>query len=69
MLLDAGKVYVPPKKLRKRKELPIEPREIMPDQTTTGVEMHKDYMFSNAWQKFKVQYLAINFTQCVSSIR
>ncbi|XP_011698831.1 PREDICTED: mitochondrial import inner membrane translocase subunit TIM44, partial [Wasmannia auropunctata] len=48
-----GKVYVPPKKLRKRNEVPIEPREIVPDQSTTGVEVHKDYMFSNAWQKFK----------------
>ncbi|XP_011255311.1 mitochondrial import inner membrane translocase subunit TIM44 isoform X2 [Camponotus floridanus] len=48
-----GKVYVPPKKLRKRKEVSIEPREIMPDQKTTGVEIHKDFMFSNAWQKFK----------------
>lgn len=26
----------------------------MPDQKTTGVEIHKDFMFSNAWQKFKV---------------
>lgn len=48
-----GKVYVPPKKLRKRNEVSIEPREIMPDQKSTGVEIHKDFMFSNAWQKFK----------------
>ncbi|XP_070157145.1 mitochondrial import inner membrane translocase subunit TIM44 [Polyergus mexicanus] len=48
-----GKVYVPPKELRKRNEVSIEPREIMPDQKSTGVEIHKDFMFSNAWQKFK----------------
>ncbi|XP_050454402.1 mitochondrial import inner membrane translocase subunit TIM44 [Cataglyphis hispanica] len=48
-----GKVYMPPKKLRKRNEVSIEPREIMPDQKSTGVEIHKDFMFSNAWQKFK----------------
>lgn len=48
-----GKVYVPLKKLRKRNEAAVEPREIMPDDKTTGVEMHKDFMFSNAWQKFK----------------
>ncbi|XP_024867704.1 mitochondrial import inner membrane translocase subunit TIM44 [Temnothorax curvispinosus] len=48
-----GKVYVAPKKLRKRNEVPIEPKEIMPDQKTTGVEVHRDYMFSNAWQNFK----------------
>ncbi|XP_029179144.1 mitochondrial import inner membrane translocase subunit TIM44 isoform X2 [Nylanderia fulva] len=48
-----GKVYVPPKKLRKRKEVSIEPREIMPDKESTGVEIHKDFMFSHAWQKFK----------------
>lgn len=48
-----GKVYVPPKKLRKRNEVSIEPKEIMPDQESTGVEIHKDFMFSNAWQNFK----------------
>ncbi|EZA62352.1 hypothetical protein DMN91_011035 [Ooceraea biroi] len=48
-----GKVYVPLKKLRKRNEAPVEPREIMPDDKTTGVEMHKDFMFANAWQNFK----------------
>ncbi|XP_072762849.1 mitochondrial import inner membrane translocase subunit TIM44 isoform X2 [Anoplolepis gracilipes] len=48
-----GKVYIPPKKLRKRNELSIESREIVPDQKSTGVEIHKDFMFSNAWQKFK----------------
>jgi len=68
-LLNAGKVYVPPKKLRKRNEVPIEPREIMPDQKTTGMEMHKDYMFANAWENFKVPYgqcFVINFIQCIN---
>ncbi|XP_011146191.1 mitochondrial import inner membrane translocase subunit TIM44 [Harpegnathos saltator] len=48
-----GQVYVPPKKLRKRKEVVIEPKDIIPDQKTTGMEVHKDFVFSNAWQKFK----------------
>lgn len=26
----------------------------MPDQKSTGVEIHKDFVFSNAWKKFKV---------------
>lgn len=54
LLLDIGKVYVPPKKLRKRNDVVIESRDIVPDQTATGLEMHKDFIFSNAWQKFKV---------------
>ncbi|XP_020294487.1 mitochondrial import inner membrane translocase subunit TIM44 [Pseudomyrmex gracilis] len=48
-----GNVYIAPKQLRKRKEVPIETREILPDEHATGVEVHKDFMFSNAWQKFK----------------
>lgn len=54
LLLDVGKVYVPPKKLRKRNDVVVESRDIMPDQKATGLEVHKDFLFSNAWQKFKV---------------
>jgi len=50
-----GKVYRPPRVLRRRKETAegAEEKVIEADETTTGVEMHKDSRFSQSWQNFK----------------
>lgn len=32
----------------------------MPDEKSTGVEIHKDFMFSHAWEKFKVFIISIS---------
>jgi len=57
-----GKVYRAPRVLRKRKES-IEGAEAKPieaDETTTGVEMHKDSRFSQSWQNFKDSNPVVN---------
>lgn len=50
-----GKVYVPPKKLRKRKDV-VETRDdkiVQPNMEAMGVELHKDSKFYQSWQNFK----------------
>lgn len=51
-----GRVYVPLKKLRKRKETPETPddREYQVNTEAMGVELHKDSKFYQSWQNFKV---------------
>lgn len=50
-----GRVYVPPKKLRKRKDVieATENRQVEPNEEATGVELHKDSKFYQSWQNFK----------------
>merc|ERR1712130_799095 len=50
-----GKVYRPPRVLRRRKEIAegADEKVIEADETTTGVEMRKDSRFSQSWQNFK----------------
>lgn len=57
-----GRVYKPPKLLRMRKEQVegMEDRTIEADETTTGVEMHKDSRFSQSWQNFKDSNPVVN---------
>jgi import inner membrane translocase subunit TIM44 len=56
-----GRVYRPPRVLRKRKEV-LEGMEkpIEADETTTGVEMHRDSRFSQSWQNFKDSNPVVN---------
>jgi len=57
----AGKVYSPPAQLRRRKELSDEEGEnIVADETTTGVELHKDSRFAQSWQNFKDNNPVVN---------
>lgn len=57
-----GKVYRAPRVLRKRKESieGAEAKTIEADETTTGVEMHKDSRFSQSWQNFKDSNPVVN---------
>ncbi|XP_046749161.1 mitochondrial import inner membrane translocase subunit TIM44 isoform X4 [Diprion similis] len=50
-----GRVYVPPKKLRKRKEVPdiVDEKPVEANEEATGVELHKDSKFYQSWQNFK----------------
>ncbi|XP_076290971.1 mitochondrial import inner membrane translocase subunit TIM44 isoform X2 [Lasioglossum baleicum] len=50
-----GRVYAPPKKLRKRKDiLNIEQDKcVAPNEEAMGVELHKDSKFHQSWQNFK----------------
>ncbi|XP_024937045.1 mitochondrial import inner membrane translocase subunit TIM44 isoform X3 [Cephus cinctus] len=50
-----GRVYVPPRKLRKRVEVLVnaEDRPIEANEEATGVELHKDSKFYQSWQNFK----------------
>ncbi|XP_012256780.2 mitochondrial import inner membrane translocase subunit TIM44 [Athalia rosae] len=50
-----GRVYVPPKKLRKRKEVPdvADEKPVEANEEATGVELHKDSKFYQSWQNFK----------------
>ncbi|XP_031849247.1 mitochondrial import inner membrane translocase subunit TIM44 isoform X2 [Nomia melanderi] len=50
-----GRVYVPPKKLRKRKEIIQDQNDkcITPNEEAMGVELHKDSKFYQSWQNFK----------------
>lgn len=54
-----GRVYSPPVKLRKRKEVanssPDKPVEANFD--ATGVELHKDSKFYQSWENFKVELI------------
>jgi len=58
-----GRVYRPPVVLRLRKE-PVdgmdEGRDIQADDSTTGVELHKDSRFSQSWQSFKDNNPVVN---------
>jgi len=57
-----GKVYRAPRVLRKRKESieGAEAKTIEADETSTGVEMHKDSRFSQSWQNFKDSNPVVN---------
>ena len=57
-----GRVYRPPKVLRMRREQVegMEDRTIEADETSTGVEMHKDSRFSQSWQNFKDSNPVVN---------
>jgi len=49
-----GRVYCAPTVLRRRKELSEEDGQgIVADDTTTGMELHKDSRFAQSWQNFK----------------
>ncbi|KAG7207184.1 hypothetical protein KM043_008871 [Ampulex compressa] len=50
-----GKVYVPLKKLRKRKDVleTTDDKVFEPNAEATGVELHKDSKFYQSWQNFK----------------
>ncbi|CAK9798961.1 Mitochondrial import inner membrane translocase subunit TIM44 [Anthophora quadrimaculata] len=50
-----GRVYVPPKKLRKRKDVieTADDKIVQPNKEATGVELHKDSRFYQSWQNFK----------------
>nr|XP_012135590.1 PREDICTED: mitochondrial import inner membrane translocase subunit TIM44 isoform X2 [Megachile rotundata] len=50
-----GRVYVPPKKLRKRKDVmeAVDIKQVQPNEEATGVELHKDSKFYQSWQNFK----------------
>jgi len=57
----AGKVYCAPSLLRRRKELSDETGEsIVADETTTGMELHKDSRFAQSWQNFKENNPVVN---------
>jgi len=58
-----GRVYRPPVTLRLRKEAVDgmdEGRDIQADDSTTGVELHKDSRFSQSWQSFKDNNPVVN---------
>ncbi|KAK0162998.1 hypothetical protein PV327_006715 [Microctonus hyperodae] len=56
-----GRVYIPPKKLRNRKEiLGTEEKEVEANTEATGVELHKDSKFYQSWQNFKENNAYIN---------
>ncbi|XP_076167119.1 mitochondrial import inner membrane translocase subunit TIM44 isoform X2 [Ptiloglossa arizonensis] len=50
-----GKVYVPLKKLRKRKDIieTVDDKYVAPNAEAMGVELHKDSKFYQSWQNFK----------------
>ncbi|CAL7941702.1 unnamed protein product [Xylocopa violacea] len=50
-----ARVYVPPKKLRKRKDVAdtVDVKIVQPNTEATGVELHKDSKFYQSWQNFK----------------
>lgn len=49
-----GRVYVPPKKLRKRNEIEYsKDRQVEANESATGIELHKDSKFFESWQNFK----------------
>ncbi|XP_053981464.1 mitochondrial import inner membrane translocase subunit TIM44 isoform X1 [Hylaeus volcanicus] len=49
-----GKVYVPLKKLRKRKDvIENDDKCVAPNEEAMGVELHKDSKFYQSWQNFK----------------
>ncbi|XP_034193219.2 mitochondrial import inner membrane translocase subunit TIM44 isoform X2 [Osmia lignaria lignaria] len=50
-----GRVYVPPKKLRKRKDVmeTVDDKRVQPNEEALGVELHKDSKFYQSWQNFK----------------
>ncbi|XP_033342394.1 mitochondrial import inner membrane translocase subunit TIM44 isoform X2 [Megalopta genalis] len=50
-----GRVYVPPKKLRKRKDIirVEDDKCVSPNMEAMGVELHKDSKFYQSWQNFK----------------
>ncbi|XP_043261298.1 mitochondrial import inner membrane translocase subunit TIM44 isoform X1 [Colletes gigas] len=50
-----GRVYVPPKKLRKRKDVfeTADDKCVAPNEEALGVELHKDSKFYQSWQNFK----------------
>lgn len=51
-----GRVYTPPTKLRKRKEVletSMDDKRLEPNVEATGVELHKDSKFYQSWQNFK----------------
>jgi len=48
-----GRVYRPPRILRKRKEAEEGGEAIQADDETLGVELHKDSRFAQSWQNFK----------------
>lgn len=52
-------MYVPPKKLRKRKDVieSVDSKIVQPNAEATGVELHKDSKFYQSWQNFKVCHL------------
>ena len=54
-----GRVYVPPKVLRKRKDVveSTDSKVVQPNEDVTGVELHKDSKFYQSWQNFKVYNL------------
>ncbi|XP_054160516.1 mitochondrial import inner membrane translocase subunit TIM44-like [Oppia nitens] len=56
-MTDGNKVYKRPEKLRKRKEESEETfshqKPIEPNETATGVELHKDSRWYQSWQNFK----------------
>lgn len=57
-----GRVYRPPKVLRKRMEYEFSPdeRPIEANQEATGVELHKDSKFFASWQQFKDNNPVVN---------
>ena len=54
-----GRVYVPLKKLRKRKEImdAADEKEYKANEEAMGVELHKDSKFYQSWQNFKVRQI------------
>lgn len=55
-----GRVYSSPMKLRKRVEIEVDTREVVPDMETTGVELHKDYKIFQSWENFKNNNAYVN---------
>jgi len=55
-----GKVYRPPLLLRKRKETLEGGVSMEADESSTGVELHKDSRFSQSWQNFKDNNPVVN---------
>ncbi|KAL4720417.1 hypothetical protein ACJJTC_009763 [Scirpophaga incertulas] len=48
-----GRVYVSPMSLRKRIEVACASRSVAPDDTATGLELHRDSRFYQQWEDFK----------------
>jgi len=55
-----GMVYKPPLVLRKRKDTPEGGVAMEADDSTTGMELHKDSRFSQSWQNFKDSNPVVN---------
>jgi len=55
-----GMVYKPPLVLRKRKDTTEEGVAMEADDSSTGVELHKDSRFSQSWQNFKDSNPVVN---------